>query len=306
MHWEQYWDVTPTLSSFGDSSDALGYPEKLLNFWEKAVKSYGSDIHYLDLGTGKGALAVWIQVLLARSMLGGNVKACDLANIDETKISSGVDELDEAIKHVEFKFNTPLERLPYPNNQFDVLASQFGFEYSDWDKSLPEALRVLKDNGELILMLHHPDSAITKDCIGGIRVLTWFFNENILDDIATLIDLKLRDESISFAKLNEEIIHKLQTFKVLDSAEQVWFLDVMTKLSKLIININHESKKVLKNLEEFIGKQISRLEDQVSVAFSKEEVTNRIKKSQVTMKNVIIEEFFVDNELFCWKVLITK
>ena len=127
-----------------------------------------------------------------------------------------------------------------------------------------------------------------------------------MDDITTLIDLKLRNENISFARLNKEIIHKLQTFEVRDSAEQVWFLDVMTKLSKLIININHESVKVLNNLEEFIDKQITRLEDQVSVAFSKEEVTNRIKKSQVTIKNEIIEEFFVDNELFCWKVLIKK
>ena len=306
MHWEQYWDVTPTLSSFGDSSDVLGYPKDLLNFWEKVVKNYGRNVCYLDLGTGKGALAVWVQVLLARNKLRGKVEGCDLADINEAKIISGNDELDEAIKQVEFKFNTPLERLPYLSEQFDILISQFGFEYSDWDKSLPEALRVLKDNGELVLMLHHPDSAITKDCIGGIRVLTWFFNEKILDDIATLIDLKLRNKNISFAKLNKEIIHKLQTFEVLDSAEQVWFLDVMTKISKLIININHESTKVLKNLEGFVDKQIERLEDQVSVAFSKEKVTDRIKKSQITIKNVIVEEFFVDNELFCWKVLITK
>lgn len=93
---------------------------------------------------------------------------------------------------------------------------------------------------------------------------------------------------------------------MLDSAVQLWFLDVMTKISKLIININHESTKVLKNLEGFVDKQIERLEDQVSVAFSKEKVTDRIKKSQITIKNVIVEEFFVDNELFCWKVLITK
>jgi hypothetical protein len=86
---------------------------------------------------------------------------------------------------------------------------------------------------------------------------------------------------------------------VLDSAVQVWFLDVTTKLSKLITNINHGSTKVLKNLEGFVDKQIERLEDQVSVAFSKEKVTDRIKKSQITIKNVIVEEFFVDNELFC-------
>tara|TARA_B110000211_G_C14057597_1_gene544077 strand:- start:299 stop:1219 length:921 start_codon:yes stop_codon:yes gene_type:complete len=306
MHWDHYWDLTKALSSFGDSNSPLGYPEEVLIFWESVVKDKKENKNYLDLGTGKGALALWIQSILTRNNIKGKVSGCDLANIKKAKIISSADEINEAINKVEFKFNTPLELLPYPSNSFDLLVSQFGFEYSKWSESLPEAMRVLKDNGEIILMMHHPDSVITNDCRGGQKILSWFLTEKIFDDLAAIISLKLSGEDLSFNKRNKKIIQKIQSLEIHNDGEQVWFMDIMSQISKLMISLTKESVIALIELKNAVNKQIDRLDDQLSVAFEEQEIKNKIQATQIKSKAIKAERFYVDKALFSWKVTINK
>jgi ubiquinone/menaquinone biosynthesis C-methylase UbiE len=305
MHWDHYWDLTKALSSFGDANTALGYPEEVLNFWDEVVLEKGEGAVYLDLATGKGALAIWLQCLLKRKKISGSVYGCDLANIDELKITSDVDEINSAINKVKFQFNTSLENLPYPNEYFDILVSQFGFEYSNWSHSLNEARRVLNKDGEIILMMHHPDSVITNDCKSGLKILNWMLESNILNELESLVTLKLQGHIELFQTRNKEVIQKIQSLNISNDEEKLWFADIMSKVSKIMLNIDQTSKTKLNSLQNALRQQIERLLDQTSVAFSEDEIYEKFEAAKLKNMKMSIATFNVNNELFCWQIKIS-
>ena len=304
MHWDHYWDLTKALSSFGDANTALGYPEEVLKFWGEILLEKGEDAVYLDLATGKGALAIWLQCLLERKNLSGSVYGCDLANINELKIVSDVDEINSAISKVKFQFNTSVEDLPYPNEYFNILVSQFGFEYSNWAHSLNEACRVLKNDGEIILMMHHPDSVITNDCKSGLKVLNWMLENSILNELENLVTLKLQGNIELFQTRNKDAIQKIQSLVISNDEEKFWFADIMSKVSKIMLNIDQTSKAKLSGLQNALKQQVERLSDQTSVAFSKDEIYEKFKAAKLKNMEMSIAAFNVNNELFCWQIKI--
>lgn len=299
MHWDHYWNLTGALSSFGDAELEFGYPDKILEFWSDLVISE-KNCNYLDLATGKGALAIWLQNRIDNLGFCGKVYGCDLANINKDKITSKNPSINESIKKVSFDFNTPLEKLPYPDNTFDVIVSQFGFEYSDWSNSLPEAIRVLKENGKISLMLHTTESVITKDCRAGIKVLKWLIEEQLFEDLASVISFKANNQSFKYKESNTSLINKIQAYPIGSQDEQVWYNDIISKISKIMININTNSLNHLESLKNSVFQQITRLEDQVSVALSKDEIIDNINKVGINFSVLEVKEFYVEGSLFSW------
>ncbi len=297
MHWDHYWNLTGALSSFGDSELEFGYPDEILQYWSDLVLSE-KNCNYLDLATGKGALAIWLQNRVDNLGFCGKVYGCDLANINKDKITSKNPSINESIKKVTFDFNTPLESLPYPDNTFDVIVSQFGFEYSDWSNSLPEAIRVLTENGKIILMLHTNESVITKDCRAGIKVLKWLIEERVFEDLANIVSFKASNHSFKYEESNTNLIKKIQAYSIGSQDEQVWYNDIISKISKIMININTNSLHHLESLKNSVFQQITRLEDQVSVALSKDVIIDNINKVGINLSVLEVKEFYVDDSLF--------
>lgn len=303
MHWDHYWSLTGALSSFGDAELEFGYPDEILEFWNGLVL-YEKNCNYLDLATGKGALAIWLQSCVDKANLDGKVYGCDLANINKDKITSKNAFITESIKKVNFDFNTPLENLPYADNTFDLVVSQFGFEYSDWSNSLPEAIRVLKNGGKICLMLHNHESVITKDCKAGLKILKWVIEESIFEDLASIIHFKTTEQSSNYNESNLKLIKKIQAYSVDSQDEQVWYNDIFSKISQIMINLNANSIDHLNGLKSSVFQQITRLEDQVSVSSTKEDIVNNISKNNINMSSLEIKEFFVEGKLFAWTVII--
>ncbi|MBT2151005.1 methyltransferase domain-containing protein [Pseudoalteromonas tetraodonis] len=297
MHWDHYWNFTSALSSFGDAELEFGYPDEILEFWSDLVLSE-KNCNYLDLATGKGALAIWLQNRVDNLGLCGKVYGCDLASINKDKITSKNPSINESIKKVSFDFNTPLEKLPYPDNTFDVIVSQFGFEYSDWSNSLPEAIRVLTENGKISLMLHTKESVITKDCRAGIKVLKWLIEERLFEDLTSVISFKSNNQSFKYKESNTNLINKIKAYPIVSQDEQVWYNDIISKISKIMININTNSLHHLESLKDSVFQQITRLEDQVSVALSKAEIIDNIKKVGINLSVLEVKEFYVEDSLF--------
>ncbi len=299
MHWDHYWNFTGALSSFGDAELEFGYPDEILEFWSDLVISE-KNCNYLDLATGKGALAIWLQNRVDNLGLCGKVYGCDLASINKDKITSKNPSINESIKKVSFDFNTPLENLPYPDNTFDLVVSQFGFEYSDWKYSLSEAMRVLKNDGKICLMLHNHESVITKDCKAGLKILNWVIEENIFEDLATIINFRINGQNLNYDESNANLIKKIQTYSIDSQNEQVWYNDIISKISKIMININTNSLNHLESLKNSVFQQIIRLEDQVSVALSKDEIIGNINKVGINLSVLEVKEFYVEGSLFSW------
>ncbi|WP_394388109.1 class I SAM-dependent methyltransferase [Shewanella woodyi] len=153
-HWSDYWEQGH-LTSFGDSFTD-NYTGILKDVWEPIFTGLPSDSKFLDIATGNGALTLLASVYLENT--GIEVEGI---GIDLAKISTDISELKIADNlSLFFKSGVDCTHLPFNDNEFDLVVSQFGIEYSNLDIAIPEALRVLKKKGYLSLVVHHEHSMI--------------------------------------------------------------------------------------------------------------------------------------------------
>jgi SAM-dependent methyltransferase len=110
----------------------------------------------LDIATGNGAIA--ILAVEAGEQL--QVTGTDLARVEPAAfVSRGRDKLER----VRFLANTPAEDLPLEDGSFDAVTSQYGIEYSDMERSVPEAVRVLAPDGRLRFACHAAEGSVAAD-----------------------------------------------------------------------------------------------------------------------------------------------
>ena len=154
QHWDEYWQQGH-LTSFGASFSG-NYSGVLETIWDQDFKCLPDDFKVLDLATGNGALPLLLNQFFADTQKIGEVIGVDLAqiNTDLAKI-----ELNSNIK-VSLVSQVDCASLPYDDNHFDQVISQFGLEYSELKFSIPEALRVLRPGGALSLVTHHSRSMV--------------------------------------------------------------------------------------------------------------------------------------------------
>jgi SAM-dependent methyltransferase len=82
---------------------------------------------------------------------------------------------------IEFVADARIEALGFPDASFDLIASQFAFEYAPRELALSEAARVLRPSGQVLLIMHAEDSHYAGYLGERIAVLT--AGEKIADAI---------------------------------------------------------------------------------------------------------------------------
>lgn len=307
MHWDDYWKSTQGLSSFADMKSEIGYPGEVLDFWKDIISNYNSqELAVADLATGKGALAVWLKVVSKKTGVNLQVEACDSAKIDAAKIKLTNPAYQEALEEVNFSFSTSVEELPYDDCTFDLLVSQFGFEYSNWNKSIRESIRVLKPKGKLVFMLHHKKSAITLDSLAGVLVLETLQKSEIINELKNVITLKLNNKHEEFAQKNSDVITKLNNFPLQSEVQANWYMDVMKKIANCMQSMNSESLMKINTLERSIFTQIERLTDQINVALTEQEIKNKLNSFKSLLEINKLKEFEVEKQTFAWVVELIK
>ncbi len=155
-HWSDYWEQGH-LTSFGESFSS-NYTGVLNEIWAPRFAELTNNFKVLDLATGNGALPLMVSDYLKNSTIEGEVIGVDLAKI-KTDINA-VNLADNL--NVKLLSNIDCIELPFEDGQFELVMSQYGIEYADLKKAIPEALRVLHSKGRLALVLHHENSLILK------------------------------------------------------------------------------------------------------------------------------------------------
>ena len=145
--WTRHWATGASHSCPGTYGELYG--GAIATFWREMLSTLQRGQNVLDIATGNGALP--------RLLLGQHheieVDAIDIAAVEPSWI------LDLPPGHrVRFHPGQAAEALPFPAGQFDLVISQYGLEYSDLSRSVPELLRVLAPAGRIALLLHHADS----------------------------------------------------------------------------------------------------------------------------------------------------
>jgi ubiquinone/menaquinone biosynthesis C-methylase UbiE len=176
--WDAYW-TTDRLYSFGADQDTA-YAKTLDRYWSGIVRRLAAGATVLDVACGNGAVGQ-IMVRTAQA-LGGSLA---ITGIDEAIIDPPryLPQHAEVLKEIEFRPRTMMEALPFENGKFDVVVSQYGFEFGNMQKALNEAARVLKVGGLLTFLalpVHAPAVQSAKKTVKQARYLlrdATLFNE---------------------------------------------------------------------------------------------------------------------------------
>src|SRR3546814_5678640 len=87
------------------------------------------------------------------------IDAIDLAQVAPAWVSSQPAPCRQALH---FHSGVFAEALPFDDNSFDLVTSQYGIEYCDDVRTTPEVARVLAPDGRVALLLHHADSRLAQ------------------------------------------------------------------------------------------------------------------------------------------------
>ena len=165
--WGAYW-ASGALHSCVTSYDG-NYSGGIARFWAKAFENLPKHSRVLDLATGNGAIP---KLLLD---IKGNEVQVDA--VDASQISP---RWPDPNKHGSIRFwaGVWMEQLPFPDETFDCVCSQFGIEYAERPAAWLEALRVLKTGGQLCCVLHHKDSVLTQVATQEQAQCAWLLGED--------------------------------------------------------------------------------------------------------------------------------
>ncbi|MHB8791628.1 MAG: class I SAM-dependent methyltransferase [Desulfobulbaceae bacterium] len=146
--WSRYWargreaspGCLPGLA--GQAADSIS------GLWENFFRGLPQGASLLDLGTGNGALLVQARACRPDLRLTGIDYAASLPDL-----GPGI------ILHP----RTRMENLPFEDNSFDAISSQFAVEYGAVQEISREVRRVLRKDGRYQFLCHHSGGVIVRD-----------------------------------------------------------------------------------------------------------------------------------------------
>lgn len=164
--WTRYWS-SGAMHSCAGSYDAA-YAGPIGDFWRAGFTGLAQGARVLDVASGNGPLPRLLLSLEARPDL--RCDAIDLADVAPRWLN---DLAGAARARVRFHSACAAEALPFPADSFDLVVSQWGLEYSDLSRSIPELLRVLAPGGGVQLLLHHAQALPVRLAAEEIAHLAW-------------------------------------------------------------------------------------------------------------------------------------
>ncbi|HIY71798.1 MAG TPA: class I SAM-dependent methyltransferase [Candidatus Luteimonas excrementigallinarum] len=153
LAWSNYWRHGALHSL--PTSYRGNYEGEIRHFWAGVLAETHAGQKLLDIGTGNGALPLLTWEL--RSTRSPAMDAVDIADVAPAWLS---DLPSEQQNRIRFHASTRAEHLPFADACFDLVCSQYGFEYTDTAAASMEAARVLRPGGTLALVMHHSDSQL--------------------------------------------------------------------------------------------------------------------------------------------------
>ncbi|PWF42503.1 class I SAM-dependent methyltransferase [Massilia glaciei] len=149
--WSRYWSHGVAHSCGGSYGNR--YEGALARHWRDAFGALAPGARALDIATGNGALP---RLLLDFDPDGA--LSCDAVDL-ATPAPQWLEALPAARRaRLRFHGGVAAEALPFADAQFDLVMSQYGLEYTELARSVPEILRVLAPGGRVALVAHHREA----------------------------------------------------------------------------------------------------------------------------------------------------
>jgi ubiquinone/menaquinone biosynthesis C-methylase UbiE len=149
--WARHWASGAAHSCAGSYDQTYG--GAIASFWQEVHALTAPGSRLLDIATGNGALPRLL--LQMRPELDVQIDAVDIVPM----VPAWVHALPAAqAGRLRFHTEVAAESLPFPAASADLIVSQYGLEYADLARAVPELTRVRAPHGRIALVMHHAAS----------------------------------------------------------------------------------------------------------------------------------------------------
>jgi SAM-dependent methyltransferase len=154
--WSSYW-ASGALTSLPQDFQA-NYDGEIAEFWRQQADRAPDGASVLDVCTGNGAVALIIA--RAAQVLGKHfrITAVDAAEVQPRRVRERHPQWAGLVDRIRFVGGRPFEGIAVAPASVDLIVSQYGIEYCDWQRAAEQCARLLKPGGRLALISHSPDS----------------------------------------------------------------------------------------------------------------------------------------------------
>ncbi|MEE4217899.1 MAG: class I SAM-dependent methyltransferase [Xanthomonadales bacterium] len=272
--WSLFWRQGHS-TTFGDYFKQ-GYVGAVADWWQSKLDGLPENATVMELGCGNCSL---LPAMIASGVKGKYI-GVDIAEVSPSPVAQ--QGLAESGIELVLHSATPAEKVPQPDASADLVASVFGIEYSDMERSVPEAARVLKPGGRFCSLVHHDNSLITgmsrraisefssDDLRKVIESLTMISTER--DRIVNLSGLKSSYKAEKGRKTINSLAQKYLSDTNLETMNATMF-EVMTqalKFFKMMGASSQQRRDFIAWLEAEQRASHERFQQMVSVAFDAE------------------------------------
>jgi ubiquinone/menaquinone biosynthesis C-methylase UbiE len=233
--WDSYWRDSRLYTA------GVEVPEveaALDQHWAQFAAQLPDEARVLDIACGNGAAALAVlrgaqQVAKSLSLVG-----IDAAAIEPAKY---VTRFAAQLQEIEFHANTRMEELPFPPASFDAVISQFGIEYGELSKSVPELGRVLKPKGAVLVLAMPSTSTVVDQAGKKIKQSQHVLTQTKIFDVALAVAQALynvessdggegRDTKKYLDRFNSEVERLMSRFANTDSDTVVAVIIALQKV----------------------------------------------------------------------------
>ncbi|WP_444923214.1 class I SAM-dependent methyltransferase [Microbulbifer sp. DLAB2-AF] len=157
--WSRFWQQGYPTSFSQELPDS--YCGAIGLYWRSLASKLETQAHILDIASGNGAIAILIAQEALENKRHIIVHAADAAMINPQETNKNPRHKD-ILETIKFHPEMPIEKIHLLNEQFDLITSQYGLEYSNIEKSAPSIAHCLKVGGTLKAICHSKDSELSK------------------------------------------------------------------------------------------------------------------------------------------------
>ncbi|AEE22298.1 Methyltransferase type 11 [Glaciecola sp. 4H-3-7+YE-5] len=222
--WESHWQKTSNTAAFEESTPLHTYLQiHWSNFLKQAISPH-NDTKLIDLACGKGT----VSELAASQDNAVGTGRLDIHCVDAT--FSAVTNVAKRL-NISTAVQANCASLPYQNDSFDLVVSQFGIEYAP-AHSANEFARILKSSGRFASVIHYKNGAIYQDCNEKRKLIEKVLSLNLFEKAQVAF-------TAGYAVVDGKL--PLQVFQKADAD----FAPVIEQYKQLIISTNSEVKSLL-------------------------------------------------------------
>ena len=244
--WNNYWQGRSAKAS-GNALLGVGIENNdvLTTFWQNIFSNVPKSTQLVDFACGAGS------VLMQAKTAG----LSNLTGIDVSKNAIDVlqNKIPTAIGHVGAVDNTPFE-----TDSFDMVVSQFGFEYaggqSDIMAAVREMTRIIKPRGQIVLVSHIKDGAIARGCQQSLEQITRVTKSGFFESAKDCFNIIAKSQKATQQADKDAVMHAMTRLN--DTAEpiMVWLRqagDTKQEFVRFTYHLLESTHKLLVNLNNF-------------------------------------------------------